>query len=110
MPGKIATRLLADSPVISGLYDGQQFGHDMGRVRFRPYALRSMGPVNTPRLQSIEIDGRPAVIFSGEDVTCALAGLKHWGIFGYLPDSARKLAANSILHKLHHGAEVIAAR
>jgi len=110
MPGKIATRLLADSPVISGLHDGRQFGYDMGRVRFRPYALRSMGPVNSPRLQAIEIDGRPAVIFSAEDVTCALAGLKHWGIFGYLPDSARKLAANSILHKLHHGGDVIAAR
>jgi len=110
MPGQIATRLLADSPIVSGQHTGEQFGHDMGRVRFRPYALRVMGPVNSPRLQAIEVDGRPAVIFSAEDVTCGLAGLGHWGIFGYLPESARKLVANSILFKLHHGGENLAAR
>ncbi len=56
-----------------------------------------MGPVYSPRLMVVEINGRPAIILSAEDITCGLAGFDHWGIFGYSPESARKLVVNSCL-------------
>jgi hypothetical protein len=56
-----------------------------------------MGQSSDPRLQAITFDGRAAVIYSPEDLTAAIAGCEHWGIFGYAPDSARQLTANGIL-------------
>ncbi len=85
-----------DSPIITG--ENLFFGpHDVRRVSYSRFAQRQMGQMTTPRLQAIKIDGRVAVIFSPEDLTAALAGCEHWGLFGYSPQSARKLIANGIL-------------
>ncbi len=85
-----------DSPIITG--ENLFFGpHDVRRVSYSRFAQRQMGQMTTPRLQAIKIDGRVAVIFSPEDLTAALAGCEHWGVFGYSPQSARKLIANGIL-------------
>ena len=85
----------SDNSIISG--QGIRGGYDNRRVQYRWYALRSMGPLATPRLQGVELAGRTAIIYSGEDVTCGLAGLDHWGIFGYKPEYARRLVLNSVL-------------
>jgi uncharacterized protein DUF4159 len=96
-PGQIVLPLADDSPIISG--DGLGFGsHDVRRVTYSRFAQRQMGQATSPRLQAITIDGRVAVIYSPEDLTAALAGCEHWGVFGYSPDSARRLAINGILH------------
>jgi hypothetical protein len=95
MPNRNPVPLSNQSPLISGR--GLNGGHACERVRWRFYALRRMGPVNTPRLQAIHIDQRPAVIYSAEDLTAGLAGLNHWSIFGYRVESARRLMVNIAL-------------
>lgn len=95
-PDKAITPLKAEDPI----YTGQGLGtnaYDNRRVTFSRFALRQMGQSTEPRLQSIEIDGRVAVVYSPEDLTAAMAGCEHWGIFGYDPDSARRLMVNGVL-------------
>jgi len=87
--------LASDHPVLSA--DGIMDGYDCRWVQFRNFALRTMGPVNRPRVQGVEVNGRIGVIYSTEDLTCGMAGLDHWDIFGYTPDFSRKIAANAIL-------------
>ena len=43
------------------------------------------------------IGDRAAIVLSLEDLTCGLAGLDHWNIFGYTPASARRLVVNGAL-------------
>lgn len=84
----------------SAIYTGEGLGfeaHDNRRVTYSRFAQRQMGQSSDPRLQAITLDGRAAVIYSPEDLTAALAGCEHWGIFGYAPDSARELVANGVL-------------
>jgi len=95
-PDDFAVPLAEDSPIITGAGLGMD-AHDARRVGYSRFADRQMGQTFTPRLQAIVIDGRPAVIYSPEDLTAALAGVKHWGVFGYDTASARKLVANGIL-------------
>lgn len=94
-PNTIPVPLGSDNSIISG--QGFRNGYDNRRVQYRWYALRQMGPLATPRLQSVELAGRTAIIYSGEDITCGMAGLDHWGIFGYKPEYARRLVMNSLL-------------
>lgn len=88
--------LALNHPIISGEGLGKT-AHYNRWLRYRNYALKSMGPVNVSRLQCITIDGRVAAIISSHDITCGLAGLDHWGIYGYNVDAARHLVANSLL-------------
>jgi hypothetical protein len=92
MPDAPLAPLGSDSPILTGF--GLPGGQDARRIKFRFFALQKLGPVYSPRLQAVELDGRPAIIYSGEDYTCGLAGLDHWGIFGYSPASSRTLVAN----------------
>jgi Domain of unknown function (DUF4159) len=95
-PNRAPAPIADDSPIITG--KGLAFdGHDARRVSYSRFAQRQMGPSHEPRLQAITIDGRSAVIYSSEDLTAALSGVGHWGVFGYSTDSARKLAANGVL-------------
>ena len=81
------------------MISGEPFegGYDCARVNYRLYALRVMGTVVRPQLEMVEVDGRPAIIFSTMDLTAALAGLDHWSIFGYSVRSARQLVQNGCL-------------
>ncbi len=94
-PGDQPVPLALDHPMLSG--QGLPGGYDNRRLQYRPYALRQMGPANTSRIQAIFIDDRPAILYSEEDITAGLAGLEHWGIFGYTVDSARAIVANSAI-------------
>jgi hypothetical protein len=95
-PDRFPTPLVDDSPIITGQGLGMD-AHDARRVSYSQFAQRQMGETHTPRLQAITIDGRSAVIYSPEDLTAALSGVGHWGVFGYSTDSARKLVSNGIL-------------
>jgi hypothetical protein len=101
----IATQLAGDNPIAPlplnhPIISGESLGktaHYNRWLRYRNYALKSMGPVNVSRLQCIVIDGRVAAIISSHDITCGLAGLDHWSIYGYNVNSSRHLVANSLL-------------
>lgn len=72
-------------------------GHDNRFVQYRAFMLRTSGPMNAPKLQAVMVNDRPAIIYSAEDITSGLAGLDHWGIFGYTAEHARNLVVNSVL-------------
>jgi hypothetical protein len=94
-PNAVPAPASSDNPIVSGanLFGG----YDNRRVRYRLFALRTMGPENRPRLQVIMLGDRPAVIYSAEDTTAGLAGLDHWNIFGYTPTHARRLVMNGCI-------------
>jgi len=97
MPTLVPVPMNNQSAIVSGR--GLRSGHDCQRVRWRLHALRKMGsPIATQRLQVIEVRDRPAIIYSAEDLTCGVAGLDHWNIFGYTSEAARKLAVNIALY------------
>ena len=93
VPNVISIPMDRDNPILSG--QGLRSGFDNRRVQYRWFALRAMGPIATPRVQGVELGGRTAIIYSAEDITCGMAGLDHWGIFGYKPQFARQLVANA---------------
>ena len=95
LPDSPLRPLDASNPILTGA--GLDVGYVNARVRYRRFAMQSMGLVTTARILGARIAGRPAIYFSGEDITCGLAGLNHWDIFGYTPDSARRLVINSVL-------------
>ncbi|MAE60283.1 MAG: hypothetical protein CMJ49_02885 [Planctomycetaceae bacterium] len=90
MPGVRPSPINELHPIVKGHFD-------CTTVSYRLYSVQRMGRVTRPRLLAMEIEGRPALIMSAEDITAALAGLNHWEIFGYSPESARHLVINSIL-------------
>lgn len=96
-PDQFARLLHRDDPIIDGRRLG---GYDCSRVSYRIYTLRLMHRLNEPRLEAIHVKGRPAIIFSTMDLTSGLAGLNHWRIFGYTPQSARQLVVNGCLSVL----------
>ncbi len=88
--------LSTEAPLITG--DRLPKGYDCRYVRFRNFALKSMGPVNRPRLQAVMVGDRVGALLSNEDLTCGLAGLDHWRIFGYTPQTSRELVINAVLN------------
>lgn len=95
MPNEPASPLARQSQILTG--KGLTKGYDNSRVQYRLFALHSLGPTDRPNVQAVRIGNRPAILLSLEDITTGLAGLDHWGIFGYTPESARQLVANSLL-------------
>jgi hypothetical protein len=60
----------------------------VGNVRYRPATYRRKPDAHAPRLEAIDVDGRPAVIVSREDLTAGLAGYPAYGVDGYAPGTA----------------------
>lgn len=95
IPDQRPTPIPNNDPVITGA--GLVGGTNNSVVNYRNLVVQRFGKINAARLMTVKIDGRPAVILSGDDVTAGLAGLEHWGIYGYSPTSARQLVANALL-------------
>lgn len=101
LPGARTGPLPNTHPVLAGRRDADGrllAGYDCTRVRYRFYALRRMQPSSRPRLQGVYLGDRPAILLSEEDLTSGVAGLPHWGIFGYDIESSRRLLLNGLLH------------
>jgi hypothetical protein len=96
-PDRSTDRVSGFDPLITGTTPMPAGSHDLSRVQYRRYTLYRMQPSSSPALQAVYLDNRPAVLISAEDLTSGLAGLQHWGIVGYAPESARKIVANLIL-------------
>jgi hypothetical protein len=66
-----------------------------GTVTFRKYGVLSLGhPVDQATLDVLSVNGRPRIVLSPYDITSGLLGTTTWGIVGYAPDSAERLAGN----------------
>ncbi|MEZ6189817.1 MAG: DUF4159 domain-containing protein [Phycisphaerales bacterium] len=100
--GGQAAILGANHPVVAGKGFGETVGdipgEDMRRVTFRRYSNLTRGQIDAPRLLSINLDGRAAVIASNEDLSLGVMGCRHWGIDGYDTDAARGLLTNILLY------------
>ncbi|MEX0778078.1 MAG: DUF4159 domain-containing protein [Phycisphaeraceae bacterium] len=102
-PNAVPVPLSRDHPIITG--KGLPRGLDNEKVYYRAHTILQYDLGYRSRLLAIHINDRPAIIFSPQDLTCALAGLEHWQIDGYRPDSARRLVANGCLLTLQKPVE-----
>lgn len=100
--GAQAAPLGASHPIVTGKGFGATVGEirgdDMRRAAFRRYSNLTRGQVDTPRLLSINLGGRAAVIASNEDLSLGVMGCRHWGIDGYDTETARGLLGNILLY------------
>jgi hypothetical protein len=68
-------------------------------VRYRPFAMKTAtGLTRSPRLQSITLNGRVAVIYSREDLSVGMVGQTVDGIYGYDAESATELTGALLAH------------
>ena len=69
-------------------------------LRSRRWSVRTFRhDERTPRatVRGKITEGKPAVLVVRGDLTSGIAGMNHWGIAGFAPTAARRLAANSLL-------------
>ena len=64
---------------------------------YREYAKVRLGQLKTPRLRTIDVNGRAAVFFSAEDLSAGLVGHGVDGITGYTPATATAIMTNLVL-------------
>lgn len=93
--GSSESSIIRVDPVISG--DAGAAGRSVSKVAYRRFSVVTMDVDTRPRLKAINVDGRAAVIFSSEDLSLGALGVRHWGINGYQPDSARQILINILL-------------
>lgn len=84
------------------LVTGQSIkGFDISNIDYRSYALLRMGQVDTPRLLTLNINDKPRVVISGEDLSEAMLDQPVWGVFGYDSPSAHKIMSNLVLYAMY---------
>ena len=88
LPGGILETLPAAYPLVDGL-----------RVAYRPFAQKTLaGRADSPHLKAILVKGRPAVLFSREDLSVGLVGHPVGGVIGYEPATATQLVRRVVLN------------
>ncbi len=65
-------------------------------IVFRPYAAKRVGQIKGPRLRAVNINNRPAIIYSAEDLSVGMVGQPIDGIVGYTPQSATAIMKSLI--------------
>jgi hypothetical protein len=71
-------------------------GYGITKVKYRGVTGARLSGAR-PNLRAVLIDGRPAVIYSREDITGALVGYPSYTCDGYSPESAFELMRNIVL-------------
>lgn len=99
--GGAAMPLDADHPLLTG--EGIS-GTNVTRAVYRPFTVLRLNPGGDPRLLAFHDAGRPTVIFSSEDLSLGMLGVRRWGILGYAPDYARRVMTNLALWCAHEKA------
>ena len=100
---KQLNRLFASGAVTlsskSAIIDGRTMigGYDNRTIAYRRYAPTATAVGERSRLAAYHVNERPAVIVSREDLSLGMLGVRHWGICGYKPESARRLVSNILL-------------
>jgi hypothetical protein len=101
---KTLRKMYPDKPLLRTLRSSEVYGSGKNRIRqvaYRPFrkgGSRKMRDYKTPRLRSINIDGREAVIFSEADIVEGLLGIPVYEADGYEPQSAFELMRNIVLY------------
>ena len=85
------TRPAADLPLYKEMPDAPPL-----KISYRLAAVRAVGETDQPLLRAILIDGRPAVLFSAQDLSVGLVGMPVAGVVGYAPASAAGLVARAV--------------
>ena len=98
-PKAVLSKLPQSCSIYRGTMPG---GTDIKHVRYRRYYMDVYGAKNKPELLGIKRAGRWVLVFSPDDVTSGLLGVKTWGISGYTPHSAVALATNVIEYAVKH--------
>ncbi len=93
--GQAAVPLSTDHPLISG--EGYIGGYNATFSPFRRYTVLRRSTPPWPHLAAFFVDDRPAIIFSRDDLSLGMLGVRHWGIHGHEPTAARKLVTNLVL-------------
>ncbi len=83
-------------PIVTG--EGLPGGHDNREVGYRLFIRSRTGHLSHPRLMIAEDEAGGFVVLSPEDTVAGLAGVRHWGIHGYEPESAMRLVSNTLLY------------
>jgi hypothetical protein len=86
--------LPAGHDLFSGKLPGGETGADCKAVTYSRAIALKRGDLRSPWLQAVVLGGRPAVLISQYDVSCALAGISFADREGYSAKSARDLAGN----------------
>ncbi len=67
-------------------------------VEYRRYSVFKTHNIGTaPSLFAFYQNNRPAVVISRDDLTLGLLDVRHWGILGFTPESARQIMTNIVL-------------
>ena len=75
---------------------------DCKRVNYRRFYTDVNGFKHVPELLGIKHAGRWVLVFSPDDITSGLLGIKTWGISGYTAKSAVGLATNVVEYAVKH--------
>lgn len=85
-----------DDPIITG--KGLTGGDDASSVAYRRWTAWFVTQIGTlPKLAAYYRNNRPAVILAYHDLSLGLLDVRHWGVSGYAPESARRIFANIVL-------------
>ena len=87
---------LRQLPAFSPVY--QAAGMKIESVRYRRGGRDLSDKKPPPRLMAVEVNGRPAVFLSREDLTAGMVGYPSRTVIGYHPDSAAELMRNLLLY------------
>ena len=101
-PGAPLVALPPTSAIYRGAFPG---GVPATTVRYRKYylAMRNVRHARRPpHLLGVKAGGRWVILFSPWDITSGLLGTNTWGIAGYTPASAQKLARDILLYAQAH--------
>ena len=71
---------------------------DLSRLIFRPYSIQRFEAGTEPTFRALSLDGRAAVLLTGVDVSLGALGVRQWGVHGYGPADAERVARNLLLH------------
>lgn len=86
------------------IWNDPRFGRKLTKVTLRIRDSKVKGgfreTVQPPQLEGIEFDGRLAIVFSPNDISCALENTTVSNCTGYTRDDALRIAARAILYSL----------
>ena len=72
--------------------------YNLPGMQIRTVKMRKSKEKVQPRIRAIEVNGRPAVLLSKDDLTVGLVGCPAYGCKGYSPTSAMELTRNIVLY------------
>ena len=97
--------LAHDHPIFNG-----QVGRQIGRLQYRQFLqdelkaknVADFTGTNRPKIESVVLGGRAAVLYSAIDYSCALEGDRPYACLGYIDQDGRKLALNLVLYAISY--------